>query len=389
MHKVTEMKSIPMVDLKAQYADIKDEIDSSISSVIESSWFIKGEAVMNFEKKLADYLEVKHVISCANGTDALMIALMTLELESGDEVISPAFNYIACAEMCKVLGLKPVYVDVYADNYNINVEELESKITNRTKAIMPVHLFGQCANLDAIMQIADKHKLHVIEDNAQSIGAFYNGQQYKGFSGTIGDIGTLSFFPSKNLSCYGDGGAVMTNSDDLATKLRMIANHGQSIKYVHDMLGVNSRLDTIQAAILNVKLNHLADYTAHRQKAAELYDSQLKSVDGLLLPFRNTDGTHVFHQYTLRVLNGKRDALKAHLHSQGIASMIYYPIPVHKQKAYVNPTIEEIHMNSEQLSAEVLSLPIHSHIKPEEITYICKHISNFMNMLGSFKGSHD
>ena len=380
MHKATEMKSIPMVDLKAQYADIKDEIDSSISSVIESSRFIKGEPVSSFEKRLAEYLGVNHVISCANGTDALMIALMALELKPGDEVISPAFNYIACAEMCMILGLKPVYVDVHIDNFNMNAEDLESKITNRTKAIMPVHLFGQCANLDAIVQIAEKHNLYIIEDNAQSIGAYYNGQHKTGFSGTIGDIGTLSFFPSKNLSCYGDGGAVMTNNDALSSKLRMIANHGQSVKYIHDKLGINSRLDSIQAAILNVKLHHLDSYTANRQKAAQLYDSLLTSIDGLIVPKRNTDCTHVYHQYTLRLVNGTRDRLKAHLQSQGIASMIYYPIPVHKQKAYANHSVEEKYVNSEQLSAEVLSLPIHSHIKTEEITYICKHISNFMHM---------
>ncbi|MCX7729483.1 MAG: DegT/DnrJ/EryC1/StrS family aminotransferase, partial [Bacteroidia bacterium] len=327
-----------MVDLKNQYLKIKNEIDAAIQEVIDTTAFINGPAVKQFQQNLEKYLNVKHVIPCANGTDALQIAMMALGLKPGDEVITADFTYVATAEVIGLLGLKPVLVDVYPDTFDIDIEAIEKNITSKTKAIVPVHLFGQSANMEDIMKLAEKYNLYVIEDNAQAIGAdyiFHNGMRKK--TGTIGHIGCTSFFPSKNLGCFGDGGAITTNDDALAEKCRMIASHGQSKQYVHDVLGVNSRLDSIQAAVLNVKLKYLNDYIASRQKAADMYDKAFQNHPEIKIPKRKNNSTHVFHQYTLQIQNNKRDQLKAYLQQHGIPSMIYYPIPLHLQKAYQDP----------------------------------------------------
>ena len=375
------MATIPMVNLKAQYLDIKEDIDNAIQEVLNSTQFIKGSAVKEFEKELANHLGVKHVIACANGTDALQLALMGLDLNSGDEIITPAFSYIACAETIALLGLKPVLVDVNADDFNIDTSRIESRISPRTKAIMPVHLFGQSCDMDVIMSLAKKYNLYVIEDNAQSIGSYYSGHQYKSFSGTIADIGTTSFFPSKNLGCYGDGGALFTNNDTLAKRIRQLANHGQSTKYIHPIIGINSRLDTIQAAILKVKLKHLSNYIRHRQQSAEHYRNCLKDTPHLILPQVKVYTTHVFHQYTLRITNGRRDALKSYLDKQGISNSIYYPIPIHHQEAYKDLISDKNELEtSTKLCSEVLSIPIDSHISRENIEFVSNHISTFMNI---------
>ena len=325
--------NIQMVDLKSQYQNIMTEINAAILKVIENGQFIKGPDVKIFEDNLKSYLNVKHVISCANGTDALQIAMMTLDLKPGDEIIVPVFTYIATAEVIGLLGLKPIMVDVEPDTFCIDVTKIENVITSKTKAIVPVHLFGQCANMNEIMHLARKHRLFVIEDTAQAIGTKYTFQDGTVVSaGCIGDIGTTSFFPSKNLGCYGDGGALFTNDDALAEKLRMICNHGQKVQYVHDIIGVNSRLDTIQAAILNVKLSQLRNYENSRNQAAHWYDELLSKLDWLEIPKRSNSSTHVFHQYTIKIKEGreKRDALKAELSKRGIPTMVYYPIPLHQ-----------------------------------------------------------
>jgi dTDP-4-amino-4,6-dideoxygalactose transaminase len=365
---------IQMVDLKGQYLNIKSDVDNAIQSVIDRTQFIKGTDVKEFEQNLAEYLQVKHVISCANGTDALQIAMMALELKPGDEVIVPVFTYIATAEVIGLLGLVPVMVDVDPNTFCIDVNQVTAKITSRTKAIVPVHLFGQCANMEELMKVAVLNNLYVIEDTAQAIGAKYmfNNGDIKS-AGCIGDIGTTSFFPSKNLGCYGDGGAMFTNDDKLAEKIRMICNHGQKVQYVHDVIGVNSRLDTIQAGILNVKLVRLRDYEMARNIVAERYDDILGECNWLQIPVRNTHSTHVFHQYTIKIKEGKemRDNLRKSMSEKGIPTMIYYPIPLHLQKAFATEGIGNGSFPvSEILCDTVLSLPIHTEMTEEMMLYI-------------------
>lgn len=376
------MKEIRMVDLATQYERIKTEIDASINKVIESTAFINGPAVRSFRENLEKHLQVKHVIPCANGTDALQIAMMALELKPGDEVITATFTYVATAEVIALLGLTPVLVDVEEESFLIDVEKIEKAITPKTKAIVPVHLFGQCADMERIMQIADRYNLYVIEDTAQAINAEYtfsDGTIKK--AGTIGHIGCTSFFPSKNLGCYGDGGAMFTNDSALAEKLQMIANHGQSIQYHHDIVGVNSRLDSIQAAILDVKLKYLNDYTKARQKAASYYDKAFEGHPLLKIPKRVSNSTHVFHQYTLR-LNPivDRDGLKKYLAAHQIPSMIYYPIPLHQQKAYRSNRYNGSEFPvSEKLARSVISLPMHTELTKEQQDYIIDHVLNYLN----------
>ncbi len=370
---------IQMVDLKSQYHKIKSEIDSAIINCIENTTFINGPAVKEFQQDFEKYLNVKHVIPCANGTDALQIAMMALDLKLGDEVICPAFTYVATAEVIGLLGLKPVMVDVDPNTFEIELEGLEKYITSNTKAIVPVHLYGQSADMEKIMAFAQKHKLYVIEDNAQAIGSDYtftNGEVKK--SGTIGHIGCTSFFPSKNLGCYGDGGAIMTNDDDLAAKIRMIANHGQEKKYYHKVLGCNSRLDTVQAEILKIKLKHLDEYSAARNRMAKYYDENLTNIEGLEIPKRAKNSTHVFHQYTLKVKEGKRDALQKYLEGKNIPSMIYYPLPLYKQEAFEQYVSEGFSLPvTEQLCDEVISLPIHTEFDEEVCQYIVSEIQHF------------
>ena len=374
--------SIQMVDLSRQLKPIRKEIDSAIQGVLEASNFIQGQPVREFEKKLAKWVGTKYVISCANGTDALQLALMALGLKPGDEVIVPTFTYVATAEVIALLGLSPILVDVDSRSFNIDIESASHLITPRTKAIVPVHLYGQCANMEQIMNFAESHNLHVVEDTAQAIGAeveFSDGSIRK--AGTIGHIGTTSFFPSKNLGCFGDGGAIFTNDDNLAAELKMIANHGQRIKYYHDVVGVNSRLDTIQAAILDVKLKHLNSYCVARQKAAAYYDSALRQVEQITIPFRSSFSTHVFHQYTIKI-DGQysRDELKSYLAEQGIPSMIYYPLPLHEQKAYAKFIHQDINYPiSTSLCNSVLSLPMHTHLKIEEQEFIVQRIKSFFS----------
>lgn len=372
------MDKIRMVDLHSQYLRIKNEVDSAIGDVLSSTAFIQGPAVSDFAKDLSDYLKCPYVIPCANGTDALQIAMMALDLKPGDEVILPVHTYVATAEVIALLGLEPVFVDVDGESFNIDVNAVEQKITSRTRAIVPVHLYGQCADMQPLLKLAEAHRLHVIEDAAQALGAEYtfsNGSRK--FAGTMGTIGTTSFFPSKNLGCFGDGGAIFTSDGELAEKIRMIANHGQKKKYHHDIIGVNSRLDTLQAAILRVKLKYLDDYTRRRNAAADFYDAALQGIPGLQTPARVANSTHVFHQYTLKV-EEKRDALKKNLEGHGIPTMIYYPVPLHMQKAYVKPGYG---MGSfpitERLSAAVLSLPIHTEMSAGELEFITSAIKNY------------
>ena len=374
-------KKIQMVDLKSQYLKIKAEVDAGIEEVISNTAFINGPAVKQFQADLENYLHVKHVIPCANGTDALQIAMMGLDLKPGDEVITASFTYVATAEVIGLLGLTPVLVDVYEDTFDINIEAIEKAITPKTKAIVPVHLFGQCADMERIMALAKKHNLFVLEDVAQAIGADYtfnDGTIRK--AGTIGTIGCTSFFPSKNLGCYGDGGAIYTNDDDLAKKLRMIAHHGQSVQYVHDVLGVNSRLDTIQAAILKVKLKHLDEYAAARNKAADFYDVAFANHPKLKTPVRVKNSTHVFHQYTLQLIGVDRKLLREQLAERGIPAMIYYPIPLHEQHAYKSDRFKkEDFPITEKLCATVLSLPMHTEMDEEMLKYICTNLLELIN----------
>jgi UDP-2-acetamido-2-deoxy-ribo-hexuluronate aminotransferase len=375
------MPAIKMVDLENQYLKIKPEIDNAISKVISKAHFIQGEEVQIFTHNLANFLDTKHLITCANGTDALQIALMALDLPRGSEVLIPSFSYIAAAEAVMLLGLVPVFVDADINDFNIDTKKIQNHITDKTKAIIPVHLFGQSCNMLAIMKIAQLYNLFVIEDNAQSIGADYHfpDDSFKKL-GTIGHIGTTSFFPSKNLGCMGDGGALFTNDEELAKKIKCIANHGQKVKYEHEMIGMNSRLDTLQAAILNVKLMNLSHYNSCRQKAASKYDALLSSIPHIQVPSRFSNSTHVFHQYTLRIKNGKRDALKQFLSEHEIPSMVYYPLPIHNQPAYKllsNPKDLNI---SEQLSSEVLSLPMHSELSMEQIDFISENIAIFFGV---------
>ena len=368
-----------MVDLKTQYDKIKDEVNEGIQEVLDTTAFINGPAVKRFQENLERYLEVKHVIPCANGTDALQIALMALDLQPGDEVITASFTYVATAEVLALLGLKPVLVEVYEDDFTLNVEAVEAAIGPKTKAIVPVHLFGQGARMNELMQVARKHNLFVIEDTAQAIGAKYQlpSGDWKSLGG-IGDIGCTSFFPSKNLGCYGDGGALYTNDDALAERIRMIANHGQKVKYHHEVIGVNSRLDTLQAAVLDVKLRHLTEYAEARIEAANYYDKQLAGLDEVITPVRNESSTHVFHQYTLKIKGGKRDALKDYLAKADIPTMVYYPLPLHHQNAFKS---EEYPVGSmpitEQLVQEVLSLPMHTELKESELEFVVGKIRDF------------
>jgi UDP-2-acetamido-2-deoxy-ribo-hexuluronate aminotransferase len=372
---------IQMVDLRSQYLRIKDDIDKAIFGCIDSTAFINGPSVSEFAKDLAAYNKAAYVVPCANGTDALQIAMMALDLKPGDEVIVPTFTYVATAEVIALLGLVPVMIDVDQETFMIDIDQLEGKITAKTKAIVPVHLFGQCADMEAVMGIAKAHNIFVIEDTAQAIGADYtfkNGDTQK--AGTIGHIGTTSFFPSKNLGCYGDGGAIFTNDEALHKKMRMIANHGQERKYYHDIIGVNSRLDTLQAGILDVKLKHLDEYCAARNKAADYYDAHLGNIAGLTVPARVKNSTHVFHQYTLLVADGKRDELQKYLQSREIPTMIYYPLPLHMQKAYYSPQAGEGSFPvAEALCKQVLSLPIHTEMTTEQLAYIVASVQSFFN----------
>ena len=374
------MKSIKMVDLKGQYLRIKSEIDSVIQSVIESTAFINGPSVNDFAGALGDYMDIAHVVPCANGTDALQIALMGLGLEPGDEVILPVHTYVATAEVIALLRLEPVFVDVFPDTFTIDTDQIEEKITNKTKAIVPVHLYGQCADMERIMQMAEKYNLFVIEDTAQAIGAEYtfsDGTVKK--AGTIGQVGTTSFFPSKNLGCFGDGGAMFVNDEKLAKRCRMIANHGQSKKYHHDMIGCNSRLDTLQAAILKVKLKYLDDYARRRNEVANYYDHALKDIEWITIPHRFPKSTHVFHQYTIKMDEGiNRDKLQDYLKERGIPTMIYYPVPLHWQKAYRKEGFGEGSFPvTEKLSRTVLSLPVHTEMEEEQLEYICDTLRKF------------
>ncbi len=373
------MKSLQMVDLKSQYHNMKSEIDTAIAAVIDNTTFINGPAVKQFQTDLEAYLDVKHVIPCANGTDALQIAMMALGLKPGDEVIVPAFTYVATAEVIALLGLTPVLVDVDSETFNVTAELIAPAISDKTKAIAPVHLFGQCADIEAIMALAQQYNLYVIEDNAQAIGADYtfaNGTKAK--SGTIGHIGCTSFFPSKNLGCYGDGGAIFTNDDDLAVKLRMVANHGQSKQYHHTVVGVNSRLDSIQAAILGVKLKRLNQYSAARLAVADAYDAAFAKIPQLTTPVRAPNSTHVFHQYTMHVAGGKRDALREHLAVNGVPAMIYYPIPLDEQAAFegVCKVVGDLKV-TQTLCKSVISLPMHTEMEAADLERIVSAVVGF------------
>lgn len=363
-----------MVDLQSQYQKIKGDVDAAILNVLDSAAFINGPEVKQFETELQDYLNVKHVIPCGNGTDALQIALMALGLEPGDEVITADFTFAATVEVVDLLKLNSILVDVDYDTFTIDTEKLKAAITPKTKAIIPVHLFGQCANMDEIMAIAKEHNLYVVEDTAQAIGADYKGRK----AGTIGHIGCTSFFPSKNLGCYGDGGAIFTNDDDIAHRLRGIVNHGMYKRYYHDEVGVNSRLDSVQAAVLRRKLPFLNDYNAARNKAAAYYTEAFKDIDALLTPVKGEDTTHVFHQYTLRVTNGKRNELQSFLTEKEIPAMIYYPVPLRKQKAYDNGHYNDADFpNTNKLVEEVMSLPMHTELDEEQLAYITSAVREF------------
>jgi dTDP-4-amino-4,6-dideoxygalactose transaminase len=369
--------AIQMVDLKSQYQRLKVEIDEAIQSVIDASSFINGPAVKRFETNLAEYLEVKHVVGCANGTDALQIALMALDLKKRDEVIIPAFTYAAVAEVICLLGLLPVFVDVDSESFNMDASQIESSISAHTKAIIPVHLFGQAADMKTIMDIAKKHGLFVIEDNAQSLGASVadsEGNIQK--LGGVGHIGCTSFFPSKNLGCFGDGGAIFTNDDNLADKIKMIANHGQKRKYYHSLIGVNSRLDTLQAAILDVKLNHLDDFILSRIEVAKAYTQGFRENANIKTPLE-VQLNHVFHQYVIKVDAAKRDNLKKYLSEHDIPTMIYYPLPLHQQEAYNEFSGNSELKVSEQLCKEVLALPIHTEMSSSQVNYIIETVNSF------------
>lgn len=370
---------IQMVDLKTQYLRNKAAIDGAIQGCIDAAAFIKGPQVRLLEEQLAAYLSVDQVVSCANGTDALQLSMMALELSAGDEVIVPAFTYVATAEVIALLGLTPVIVDVDPQSFNLTAAQVEAAISPRTKAVVPVHLFGQCADMSAILRLCKPSGISVIEDAAQSIGARYtfpNGQ--RGAAGTLGTIGTTSFFPSKNLGCFGDGGAVFTQDAALAKRVQMLANHGQARKYRHDVVGINSRLDTLQAAILLEKLTLLPDYTEARQWAASQYDQRLSGIDGLQIPYRSLSSTHVFHQYTILVADDRRDSLKTYLHQRGIPSMIYYPLPLTEQKAYqgLGRVVGDLPVTV-ALCQSVLSLPMHTELSVDQIDYISETICTF------------
>tara|TARA_R110001583_G_scaffold50469_5_gene157533 strand:+ start:1479 stop:2609 length:1131 start_codon:yes stop_codon:yes gene_type:complete len=375
------MKKIQMVDLQGQYAKIQNQVDLRISEVLKSAAYINGPEVHEFQKNLEEYLNVTHVIPCANGTDALQIAMMGLGLQPGDEVITADFTFAATVEVIALLHLTPVLVDVEKDTFNMNIAALKKAITPKTKAIVPVHLFGQCANMEAVLEVAKEHKLFVIEDTAQAIGADYtfkDGTKKK--AGTIGIVGTTSFFPSKNLGCYGDGGAIFTNDDELAHTLRGMVNHGMYKRYYHDVVGVNSRLDSIQAAVLNVKLPLLDSYCEARKNAAEYYSKAFAKNENITTPFVSDFTTHVFHQYTIQVKNVDRNALHQHLLDNGIPNAIYYPVPLHSQKAYKDDRYKEEHFKvTNELIHTVLSLPMHTELDKDQQDFIISTILNFIN----------
>lgn len=374
------MEKIQMVDLKSQYEKIKEEVNAGIQQVLDTTTYIKGGKVNDFQRDLEQYLDVKHVIPVGNGTDALQIALMALDLKPGDEVITPTFTFIATAEVVALLGLTPVVVDVDFDTFNINIESLKKAITPKTKAIVPVHLFGQNADMESILEIAKTHNLFVIEDACQSIGSVYTfADGKKAQSGCMGEIGCTSFFPSKNLGCYGDGGAIFTNNDELAAKMKAIANHGMVVRYYHDFVGVNSRLDSIQAAVLEVKLKYLDQYIANRQAAAAYYDNAFSASEKLIIPSRNINSTHVFHQYTLKLVDVDRAELQKHLEAKGIPAMIYYPVPLHLQKAYQDARYQPGDFPvAEKLSDCVLSLPMHTELTEDQLAYITQSVLSFL-----------
>ncbi|MEI6755155.1 MAG: DegT/DnrJ/EryC1/StrS family aminotransferase [Paludibacter sp.] len=374
------MKNIQMVDLKSQYEKIREEVNAGIQDVIDTTTFIKGGKVNDFQKNLETYLNVKHVIPVGNGTDALQIALMALGLKPGDEIITPTFTFIATAEVVALLGLIPVVVDVDFDTFNISIDSLKKAITPKTKAIVPVHLFGQNADMEAILSIAKEYNLYVVEDACQSIGSVYtfsDGRKVQ--SGCMSEIGCTSFFPSKNLGCFGDGGAIFTNNDELAAKMRAISNHGMVVRYYHDIVGVNSRLDSIQAAILDVKLKHLDTYCTNRLAAADYYDAAFAATDKLITPARSANSTHVFHQYTLKLNGVDRVGLIKYLADKGIPAMIYYPVPLHLQKAYQDARYKAGDFPvAEKLSECVMSLPMHTELTEEQLEYITKSVLEFV-----------
>lgn len=374
------MKKIQMVDLRSQYDKIQQEIDNAVLEVIRSTAYINGPEVKNFQKELETYLGAKHVIPCANGTDALQVAMMALGLKPGDEVITTSFTFVATVEVIALLGLTPVLVDVYPDTYNVDPEALRKAITPKTKAVVPVHLFGQCCRMEEIMAIANEHNLYVIEDTAQAVGADYifaDGSRKK--AGTIGHIGCTSFFPSKNLGCYGDGGAIFTNDDELAEQMRVVVNHGMVVRYYHDLVGVNSRLDSIQAAILRVKLRYLDEYAAARQNAADYYNKAFAGHPNIITPARSSFSTHVFHQYTLVIKDADRNKLQEFLTSREIPAMIYYPVPMHLQKAYTDPRYKEGDFPvTEALSHSVISLPMHTELDDEQMHFITSSVIEYL-----------
>ncbi|WP_110367252.1 DegT/DnrJ/EryC1/StrS family aminotransferase [Chryseobacterium sp. CBTAP 102] len=373
------MKKIQMVDLQSQYYKIKNDVDNAVLNVMDSAAFINGPEVKSFQNELESYLDVKHVIPCANGTDALQIALMGLDLKEGDEIITADFTFAATVEVIHLLKLKSVLVDVDYDTFTISTEQIKKAITPRTKAIIPVHIFGQCANMEEILKIAEEHNLYVIEDNAQAIGSEYtfsDGTVKQ--AGTMSTVGTTSFFPSKNLGCYGDGGAIFTNNDELAHRLRGIVNHGMYERYYHDEVGVNSRLDSIQAAVLRKKLPHLDSYNEARRRAADFYDEAFGGNPNILTPKRAENSTHVFHQYTLRILNGKRNELQKFLSEKDIPAMIYYPVALRKQKAYFQESDAADFVNTDKLLDQVISLPMHTELDEEQLKYITDAVLEFM-----------
>ena len=374
------MKQIQMVDLVTQYEKIKSEVNTATQEVFQTAQFINGPEVKAFQSELEQYLNVKHVIPCANGTDALQIALMALGLKPGDEVITSDFTFAATVEVIGLLNLTPILVDVNRDDFNISIEAIKKAITPKTKAIIPVHLFGQCANMDAIMEIAKEHNLFVVEDTAQAIGAVYTTKEGKKHAaGAIGNVGTTSFFPSKNLGCYGDGGALYTNDDELAAIIRSIVNHGMGKRYYYDRLGVNSRLDSVQAAVLRIKLRHLDTYIQSRQTAAQFYNDYFKNIAEIETPVIADNSTHVFHQYTLKIKGLDQFKLQTYMQEKGIPAMIYYPMPLHTQEAYGADNFKhEDFAITNELCESVISLPMHTELDSEQLNYICSNLADYI-----------
>lgn len=374
------MKPIQMVDLVGQYEKIKPEVDAALMRVLASAAFINGPEVKAFAEELADYQKVRHVIPCGNGTDGLQVALMALGLQPGDEVITASFTFVATVEVLALLGLVPVFADVLPGTFNLDPADVARKVTSRTKAIVPVHLFGQCADMDAILAASREYGLPVIEDACQALGSVHSGSNGKRKAGTMGELGVTSFFPSKNLGAYGDGGAIFTNDDELAARVRMACNHGSRQRYVHETIGVNSRLDSLQAAILRIKLKHLDDYAAARKRAAAVYDQAFNGLPGVETPQLCNFSSHVYHQYTLRIAGGKRDALREHLQQRNVPTMVYYPIPCHLQAAYANERSPEGSLPvTEQLTKEVISLPMSTELDDGQLAHITSAVNEFFN----------